>query len=487
MVRQLLIRQARVIRQAWASRSAVLVATFYGAILAGPVSALTIPANTWVQQPPPAQMLPSGRAGSYEARGWNHMRYDAAARQFLIYDGYLEPPKYPLNNIYANSLWLYDPVGNRLTLEKLSHWTRVNGATVPLPENYNDPTPFDRHSYSCIVYCASKNTAYLWSGANNSISTGYIGDMWAYDFSKRAWREITGSHPFTVFEQSMSYDPFLNKLILVGGSPATYRDGTNTYLFDLNTETWTDATPATSPTARFGQTLCFDPVQRVTWMFGGGPYGSGTDELWQYDAARDAWEQIQPEGASPSARRFAHMAYDSKHAVMLLWGGVTSSNEPLGDTWIFDPAARSWRQVTPDASPPANPRDYSEDLDYDSGNDVFVLNRGGTFWLYRYATEAEPPATAEVIPAFGFRLLSSNPTRRDTEFEFTLPHEAEVRVDVLSVTGRRVATLIHGRYPAGTHTASWSRRLIGGSASGVYYLRLRSDGRVVTRRIVRIR
>jgi hypothetical protein len=111
----------------------------------GSSPALTIPTNTWVRQPPPAQSLPLGFFGVYQGRGWNHMRYDAVSERMILYDGYAEPPTYVYENIFANAIWSYDLVANRLYLEKLSHWTLQGDTLLPLPANSTDPTPYDRH------------------------------------------------------------------------------------------------------------------------------------------------------------------------------------------------------------------------------------------------------------------------------------------------------------------------------------------------------
>jgi hypothetical protein len=449
-------------------------------------AAIPIPANTWVAQPAARQVLPSGRSGSYESRGWNHLRYDSVSGQMVLFDGYAEPPQYPLGNIYANSLWGYDPAANRLTLLKLSHWTRTDAGTVSLPENSTDPTPFDRHSYSAIVYVASRNAVYMWSGANSSIPDGYIGDMWSYSFAQHAWRPIPGPHPFTVFEQAMVYDPDLEKLVLFGGSDRGYHDGDKTYVFDLKSELWTDAAPVVTPAPRAGQTLCFDAARRVTWMFGGAINGQPTNELWRYDARANTWTQAPASGDWPDPRRFANMAYDTRHDIMLLWGGVSGSDANFSDTWVFHPSSGTWEKRAPSQSPPGEPHNYAEDMDYDPANDVFVLNHAGKFWLFRYAGGPGPDAPA-AASAVQFRLLSSNPARKETRMSFTLAREAEVRIDLVDSVGRRVSTLVHGRYPAGEHQVDWAGGSSRRASSGVYYVRFAADGRVLTRRVVLVR
>ncbi len=455
-------------------------------------SAFDIPPDMWIPQPPPTQILPPDRSGIYMGRGWNHMRYDSVARKFVLFDGYAEPPVYTNGSIYANALWFYDPVQNSLTMEKLNNWTEENGPTEPLPENTSDPTPYNRHSYSCNIYSASKNAFYVWAGANNTIVGNHLGDMWTYDFGTRAWREITSPHPYNVYEQATSYDPFLEKMVLFAATDREYGTGNRMYVFDLETETWTDVTPDSCPAPRMGQNMCFDPERRVTWMFAGADWQSAGNELWTYDAAANVWTRIPQEGPWPPVRRFAHLARDSRHDILLMWGGITASNSALTDTWVFRPSTRTWEEIFPAESPTVPVLRYSTDLDYDPENDFFVLNYGGVFWLYRYSEEAVSGAGGggggAGAPGMAFRVASANPTPASATFTFSLTRPSAIRLDVFDASGRIVDTVAEGAYGAGAHTARWAGRSTGGSAaSGVYFARFSAEGRTLTRRCVVLR
>lgn len=191
----------------------------------------------------------------------------------------------------------------------------------------------------------------------------------------------------------MAYDQRHGKLVLFGGAATDYGGSTHTYLFDLASETWSAPSLTSEPSTRYGQTLVYDPARAVVWMFGGGPYGQAANELWYFDAQADTWSQVPASGSWPDPRRFANMAYDTKRNRILLWGGVTASDAQLTDTWAFDPASRVWRQLSPAASPPGDTHNFAEDMDYDPVNDLFVLNRSGTFWLYRPGGASSPKAT----------------------------------------------------------------------------------------------
>lgn len=357
-------------------------------------AALSIPSNTWVKQPTPSQVGLSGFSGQFQARGWNRMMYDPVGKRTILFDGYMDASR-PYT-IYANALWTYDVLANRLSLEKVGNWARLNGITTPLPANTTDPTPFDRHSYACIAFVPEKNEVVMWGGANSSISNDYIGDTWIYSFATRAWREVTGAtHPFNVFEQTSTYDPNTHRFVVFGGATSSYGSGTSAWLFDVNSELWEQASTPSTPPARMSQSMVYDSMRRVSYVFGGGTvYPNPGNEMWTFDASARVWSQVSPQNSPPSVRRFAAMAYDTKHDLVMLWGG-TNNTTALTDTWIYRPSTRQWQQLFPPASPP-NLDMSNEDLIYDPDNDVFMLHMNGDFWLYRYASSSDAVAPGDV-------------------------------------------------------------------------------------------
>jgi hypothetical protein len=137
--------------------------------------------------------------------------------------------------------------------------------------------------------------------------------------------------------------------------------------------------------------MVFDSMRRVAYMFGGGTYPNPGNEMWVFDPASRVWQQSVPANTPPPVRRFGALAYDSRHDLVMLWGGLQGSTL-LNDTWIYRPSTRQWQQLLPPATVP-NADMNSEDLAYDSDNDVFILHMNGDFWLFRYASssDAVPP------------------------------------------------------------------------------------------------
>ena len=76
-----------------------------------------------------------------------------------------------------------------------------------------------------------------------------------------------------------------------------------------------------------------------------------------------------------------------------------------------------------------------------------------------------------------------NPFTRSTTLRFRLPVAGPVRLDVYDLAGRQVSRLLEETRAAGEHAVVWQP---GSVPSGVYYLRIESGGRVVTKRCVKL-
>jgi hypothetical protein len=77
-----------------------------------------------------------------------------------------------------------------------------------------------------------------------------------------------------------------------------------------------------------------------------------------------------------------------------------------------------------------------------------------------------------------------NPFNPSTTIRYALPEAAQVRLEVFTVAGQRVAVLASGEQRAGWHTASFDGSAL---ASGVYIYRLQAGGFVQTRKLMLIK
>ena len=90
------------------------------------------------------------------------------------------------------------------------------------------------------------------------------------------------------------------------------------------------------------------------------------------------------------------------------------------------------------------------------------------------------------VGAEGFFGWRPNPVSGQATLDFVLPHVASVAIDVYDVIGRRVREVAFGSFAAGPHTTTWDLRGDGGQrvAGGVYFLRLATEGRVLSHSLI---
>jgi hypothetical protein len=107
--------------------------------------------------------------------------------------------------------------------------------------------------------------------------------------------------------------------------------------------------------------------------------------------------------------------------------------------------------------------------------------------LARTATApvVDDAAAAVVPPALEFSAVTPNPAARQASLSFALPREANTSVRVFDVAGRMVRTLVDGILPAGQHEVAWDLADRTGSrvGVGVYFVRIASEGAVVSRAV----
>ncbi len=89
---------------------------------------------------------------------------------------------------------------------------------------------------------------------------------------------------------------------------------------------WAQAATTAAPAPRFATSLVWDGVEHALLMIG----GKATDVLnttWRFEG--QAWVQAAP---LPSPRGWAATAWDSKRAVVVLFGGSTGTTVNLDET-----------------------------------------------------------------------------------------------------------------------------------------------------------
>ncbi len=222
-----------------------------------------------------------------------------------------------------------------------------------------------------MAYDGARGRSVLFGGMYwDPAAAHYLSDTWVWDGA--AWVEKTPpTSPPARAPGAMAYDSARDRVVLFGGQNAAggpYRD-----TWEWDGSTWAIRTPATSPRARFGVAMAYDSQRARVVLFGGvtGAGGLALADTWVWDGS--TWVGSTP-APSPPARWYAAMAYDSRRARAVLFGGLSSTpGVYLADTWEWD--GSTWVDRTPAASPSAR---YGAVMAYDSLRGRVVLFGGLT-------------------------------------------------------------------------------------------------------------
>ncbi|MDP3502666.1 MAG: kelch repeat-containing protein [Myxococcales bacterium] len=208
-------------------------------------------------------------------------------------------------------------------------------------------TPQPTSAYATAVAWDSVRQRLVLFGGRGS--TARLAETWELGPSGWLQRTLVTSPP-PRSGHDMAYDPVRQRVVLFGGFP----DTTTTRLGDTwewDGTTWTQRTPATSPTARSGHRMAWDPLRNVVVLFGGRVDGttatSYQSDTWTWNGT--TWTLAASTG--PTAREGVAIAWDPGFTGgrLVLHGGLGNTGN-RGDTFAWDGA--SWTTVALTASPP---------------------------------------------------------------------------------------------------------------------------------------
>lgn len=244
----------------------------------------------------------------------------------------------------------------------------------------------------------------------------------AFDLSVGHWGKgnaatalsIVPASQYAVTPPHIAYQP-------IQGSPTAVALNTSLgiqgYLPDSNNENilqftastsalqWTQLFPATSPQARIDAFMDYNTSSHVAILFGG--YSSTNfflNDTWSWNGT--TWTQLAP-ATSPTTRTQGGMVYFPTAGNWVLFGGeLGSTGGGSNDTWTFN--GTTWTQLTPAASPPTRSQFAmaalaSTVLIFGGAGATSLLNDtwswDGTTWT-QHISSTSPPAVFESAMAY---------------------------------------------------------------------------------------
>lgn len=283
-------------------------------------------APTATPVPPTATPVPSTPTPPSipAARGYHQMAYDVESDRVILFGGCGSGGR------CFDDTWAYD-VSTRT-------WTKMNPAQSP--PLLGGPMAYDLQSDRVIMFVGYTNP-------NNRAIGHPLGETWAYDYNSDTWTNTEPAEgPFDRLFAGMAYDVESDRMILFGGwqSPDTSATRLDeTWAFDYDTNTWTKMDPEVRPSARsgFGITYHADSDRVLVW---GGSARSHRFSVWAYDFNADAWEELTTSEVTVVGE-FSSMAYVAETGKVVLVGAGISPEGQNSETWTYNYQNNSWSKA----------------------------------------------------------------------------------------------------------------------------------------------
>lgn len=185
----------------------------------------------------------------------------------------------------------------------------------------------------------------------------HVGDTWILDLACGGWTEVMGAGPGERARHAMAADPTRNRALLFGGrtragSSGPYTLFNDVWAFDFTAKAWTEIeTSGAAPAARHNPTV--EVVGDKLYVFGGSSSTSGTafapeNDLFVLDLTTNAWSEIGMGATKPEARLFHSMASDAASGKLFVVSGGDAqafTGPFLKDAWSYDIASDTWTDL----------------------------------------------------------------------------------------------------------------------------------------------
>ena len=450
---------------------------------------------------------------------------------------------YPAVNLQAA---FYDPVrqalvsfgGNGASLGEV--WSLPLAGTLAWSEVVVAGQPPMARNHPLVVCDAPRARAVMVEGTGPF--TLALNDVWAFALgASPGWSRIlpTGAGPVRR-DACGALDSLNSRILLFGGHDGQHEQNDVWALSLAGTPAWTKLSPTgTPPLPRHSATAVVDPVRNRMLVLGGlDSTGMPLGEIWALSlAGGGAWSRLtwageplvnpaalaaafdrprdrvllvagaSPNPSDPPSALFSLTFTGVDTLKKLLVAGAGQSPwavlDPLDDRLLIGTGSPNPGAVNLTGTPAWEPLNATEPVtveDFASAIWDAASQRVVTFC----GTQALAPGPANVVrgmtpcgltavpsadatAATDLKRLYPNPGRLPLRIGFSLARAGRADLAVFDLAGRRLRTLAGGDFTAGEHTLTWSGATRQAEVKpGVYFVRLSTPDRVVTRRIVMI-
>ncbi len=263
---------------------------------------------------------------------------------------------------------------------------------------YPSKSPPARYSFG--MSSLGENKVLLFGGQD---STGkLLGDTWIYDLNMNSWTQInTPNHPSPRSEFALTC---LNekKVLLFGGSYAEdiyiHAIG-DTWIFDIDSLNWYEMNPANSPSIRFQSAISNHSLNKAILYGGLDNHLNSQHDSWLYDLDSNQWILLPIFGFT-SQRPEIQKIDDS---LMIEFGGAESSANDVNKTYIYYPGLKNtWKELKINNPPPVM---HGHSMGQIGKNKVILF--GGTSindllndtWIFNYSATTWKKIEVNVKPS----------------------------------------------------------------------------------------
>jgi hypothetical protein len=203
---------------------------------------------------------------------------------------------------------------------------------------------------------------------------------------------------FTLIEQQngpsaralhgFAYDAVADRYVMFGGASTKPLDDLWTMTVAGDVATWTEVTPATAPSARYGFFYGVDEALGRLYLFSGAQGFAAVNpapDTWMLDLRADppAWTLLlEGDDVTPPGRRNGCTVFDPTGPRMFVFGGTPDGANSTPGLWVFDarPDHARWEQLVRDDEPPIRSSGFGF---FDPTTGQSLLGFGNDSGIYR--------------------------------------------------------------------------------------------------------
>lgn len=346
-------------------------------------------------------------------------------------------------------------------------WSLIPGKSAKVPDG--------RYTHAAM-YDTTLDRLLIWSGQGSVL----YNDVWAFNFADSTWQELfqdgnVAGAPLKRYGNASVFDPVSRNIVNFAGFTTSGRFD-DTWVFNVDTKSWTDKTNAYFPLKRCLTSQSFAADRRAMIVYGGQSKGNLND-IWTLNLDTYSWTNLTP-SQTPAGRHFSSNVYGGNGHVVIFGGDSLNQENTAGamdDLWTFSLETKTWSRLPQGSSKPE--ARYGHTAIYISSQDKMIVfgGVGGALyndtWIYsELQTVLSTGKTAD--PSDFFLQCFPNPSNGNANVNFYLKERSIINFIIQDIRGAVLAMPVNAVMSAGEHTFDLSTYRL---SSGIYIGTLTSD------------